>query len=321
MTILVTGATGFIGSHLVDGLLKKKEKIRILVRKTSRADWLNKYDVEICYGSLEDINSLTKATKNIKTVYHLAAMLGSPGVTYNQLYETNVRGTENLIKACVKNNIKRFVYISTVAAMGPTKYMADETTKCNPKTDYDKTKYLAELAVKNSGLDWTIIRPTMVYGPGEIKNKARMFRFIQKGFFFVIGSGKNMMGLVYVGNLVKGIILAGESKNAVKQVYILSDKKNYTMNEFIKTIARHEKVKTPIHLPVWIAYIGAFFFRIFRIFGFPQILSKDRIKNMTINHSFNISKAINELKYEPEIGLDDGIKKTIQWYKEKGILK
>lgn len=321
MTILVTGATGFIGSHLVNELLKKKEKVRILVRKVNRAEKLKQQSIEIYSGSLEDINSLTKATKDVKIVYHLAAMLGSPDVTYKQLYNTNVIGTENLIKACVKNNVKRFVYISSVAAMGPTKNMADETTKCNPKTDYDKSKYFAELAVKKSNLDWTIIRPTMVYGPGEIKNKAMMFRLIQRGIFFIIGNGKNLMSLVYVGNLVKGIVLAGKSKNAVKQTYILSDKKNYTMNEFVKTIARQENVKTPIHLPIWIAYIGAFFSMIFRIFGLPQILSKDRIKNMTMNHSFNISKAINELKYDPKIGLEEGVKRTVQWYKEKDILK
>ena len=321
MTILITGATGFIGSHLGEKLLKKKEKIRILARKTSRADWLKKQGVEICYGSLEDINSLTKATKNVKIVYHLAAMLGSPEITYKQLYNVNVKGTQNLIEACTKNKVKRFVLISSVAAMGPAKHMADEKTKCNPVTDYDKTKYFSEIAVRKSKLDWTIIRPTMVYGPREIRNKAKMFRLIQKGMFFIIGNGKNLMSLVYVDNLVKGIILAGESKKSIRQTYIISDRNPYTMNEFITTIARQENVKTPIHLPVWIAYIGAFFFRIFRIFGLPQILSKDRIKNMTMNHSFNISKAIKELNYNPETSLDEGVRRTVQWYKEKGILK
>ena len=321
MTILVTGGTGFIGSHLANSLLSKKQKLRVLVRKTSNTNHLRNLNVEIVYGSLDNIDSLKKATKGIKTVYHLAAMLGNPDITYKQLYNTNVVGTENLIKACVKNNVKRFVYISSVAAMGPTKNMADETTKCNPKTDYDKSKYFAELAVKKSNLDWTIIRPTMVYGPGEIKNKARMFRLIQKKMFFIIGSGNNLMSLVYVDNLVKGIMLAGKSKNAIRQTYILSDKRNYTMNEFVKTIAKHENVKIPIHLPIWIAYIVAFFFRIFRIFGVPQILSKDRIKNMTMNRSFNISKAINELKYDPKIGLEEGVKRTVEWYKEKDILK
>ena len=317
MTILITGATGFIGSHLVGELLEKKEKVRVLVRKTSRTERLEKLGVEICYGSLEDIDSLIKATKNIETVYHLAAMLGSPEITYNQLYEVNVKGTENLIKACTKNKAKRFVYISSVAAMGPTKNMADETTKCNPNTDYDKTKYFSELAVKKSELDWTIIRPTMVYGPGEIKNKAKMFRLIQKGFFAIIGNGKNLMSLVYVDNLIKGIILAGESKSSVKQTYIISDRNPYTMNEFVTAIARQEKVRTPFHIPVWLAYLGAFCFRIISFFGIPQLLSVDRIKNMTMNHSFNISKAINELGYNPNISLEEGIKKTVQWYKEK----
>jgi len=321
MTILITGATGFIGSHLSEKLLKKKEKIRILARKTSRIDWLKKQGVEICYGSLEDINSLTKATKNIKIVYHLAAMLGSPEITYKKLYEVNVKGTENLVKACEKNKVKRFILISSVAAIGPAKHMADETTKCNPVTDYDKTKYLAELAVKKSDLDWTIIRPTMVYGPREIRNKAKMFRLVQKKVFVIIGNGKNLMSLVYVDNLIKGIILAGESIRAAKHTYILSDKHPYTMNEFIKTIATHENVRMPLHIPVWFAYLGTFCFRLLRFTGVPQLLSVDRIKNMTMNHSFSISKAIKELNYNPKINLDEGVKRTVQWYKEKGILK
>jgi len=321
MTILITGATGFIGSHLIDELLKKKEKVRILARKVNRDEKLKQHGLEIYSGSLENIDSLTEATKDVKTVYHLAAMLGGPDVTYKQLYNTNVVGTENLIRACVKNNVKRFVYISSVAAMGPTRHMADETTKCNPVTDYDKTKYFSEIAVRKSELDWTIIRPTMVYGPGEIRNKAKMFRLIQKGFFAIIGNGKNLMSLVYVDNLIKGIILAGESKSSVKQTYIISDKRTYTMNEFVETIAKNENVRMPVHLPVFIAYISALFFRILSIFKIPQLLSKDRIKNLTMNHSFDISKAIKELKYDPKISLDEGVKRTVQWYKEKGILK
>jgi len=321
MTILVTGATGFIGSHLIDELLKKKEKVRILIRKLNKDEKLKQHGLEICSGSLENIDSLTEATKDVKTVYHLAAMLGGPDVTYRQLYNTNVIGTENLIKACVKNNVKRFIYISSVAAMGPAKHMADEKTKCSPVTDYDKTKYFSELAVKKSGLDWTIIRPTMVYGPGEIRNKAKMFRLIQKGIFFIIGNGKNLMSLVYVGNLVKGIVLAGKSKNAVRQTYILLDKKNYTMNEFVEAIARNENVKMPIHLPLFIAYIGALFFKALGFFKVPQLLSKDRIKNLTVGRSFDISKAVKELGYSPKIGLDEGVKRTVQWYKENKILK
>ncbi len=277
--------------------------------------------MEILYGSLDDINSLVEATKGIKIVYHLAAMLGSPEIAYKQLYNVNVKGTENLVKACTKNRVKRFVLISSVAAMGPAKHMADEKTKCNPKTDYDKTKYFSELAVKKSKLDWTIVRPTMVYGPGEIRNKAKMFRLIQKGFFAIIGNGKNLMSLVYIDNLIQGIILAGESKKSIRQTYIISDKNPYTMNKFIKTIAQQEKVRIPFHIPVLLAYLGAFCFRLLKFVGVPQLLSVDRIRNMTMNHSFNVSKAINELGYKPKISLEEGIKRTVQWYKEKGILK
>jgi nucleoside-diphosphate-sugar epimerase len=177
------------------------------------------------------------------------------------------------------------------------------------------------MVVKRSGLNWIIIRPTMVYGPGEIKNKAKMFKLMQKGYFFIIGNGKNLMSLVYVDNLVKGIVLAGESKKAVNQTYILSDRRTYTMNEFVRTIARHEGIRMPVHLPVFVAYIGAFFFRILGILGVPRLLSKERIKNLTTGRSFDISKAVKELGYNPKVGLNEGVRRTVEWYKEKGILK
>jgi len=321
MTILVTGGTGFIGSHLINALLANGKKVRILTRRKSNINKLKKMNLEFAFGNLDDIDSLRKATEDIEIVYHLAAMLGSPGVTYKQLYNVNVKGTENLVMACEESKVKRFVLVSSVAAMGPVGYMADEKAECNPATDYDKTKYLSEIVVKKSKLKWVIIRPTMVYGPGETKNKLRMFRLIQRGLFFIMGDGKNLMSLVYVGNLIEGIIKAGENKNAVKQTYIISDKKPYSMNEFVKTIARNENVKTSIHLPVFVAYIGAFLFKVLSIFGIPQLLSKDRIKNLTMNHSFDISKVMKELDYNPKMTLDEGVKRTVSWYKEEGMLK
>jgi nucleoside-diphosphate-sugar epimerase len=323
MNILITGATGFIGSHLVERLIKKN-KITVLVRKTSKPiklRSLSKLKVNIIYGDLTNQESLTNATKNIDVIYHCAAMLGSPEITYKQIYEANVTGTKNLVKAAEQNKVKRFIHISTVAVFGTLKHKADESTICKPASDYDKTKYLSELAVKKSSLKYTIIRPTMVYGPGEMTNKAKMFRFIQKGLFRIIGDGKNLMALVYIGNLVDGILKAANTKKAISQTYIISDEHSYTMNKFIYTITKSLGVKTPSHLPKCLAYLGAFCFKILSFVGIQQLLSINRINSLTRSSSFSIAKAKKELNYNPEVSLEDGVRKTTEWYREIGFLK
>lgn len=322
--ILVTGATGFIGFNLVLRLLKEKKKVRALVRKGSKLNKLKKLNLEIVYGSLEDINSLKRATKNIKKVFHCASLLGSPKITLRKILKVNVKGTENLLKACIANKVKRFIYFSSVAAMGDAGLNANEKTECKPTTFYDISKYKAELVVKeySKKIGVIIIRPTTVYGPGEIRNKAKLFQLIKKKRFVIIGNGKNLISLVYIDNLIDVVILAANKKNAIWRVYIVSDKRSYTINEFIETIAKVENVKTPWHIPLWIAKLLAFFLEtLSRITGTTPILYKERIKNLTKNSSFDISKAEKELNYKPKISLEQGIRKTADWYKKQNIIK
>jgi len=209
--------------------------------------------------------------------------------------------------------------------MGFCKLEANEKTKCEPVSDYDKTKYMAEKLVKNYSVKHAfptvIIRPVMVYGPGETKNKAKMFRLIQKGIFRIIGNGKNLVSLVYIDDLVKGIILASENKKAVGQVYILSDGEKHTMNKFIAIIAKAEGVKQPSYVPLWLAKITAYVFDFLsKITNVSFPLYKDRVNSLTISRSFDISKAKKELGYNPKINLKEGIKRTVKWYKKHGIL-
>jgi nucleoside-diphosphate-sugar epimerase len=339
MRILITGATGFVGSHLVARLLddnksltsKRQYAIRILMRRGSKLNNIISNNdaadkLEIVYGDLTDNASLLNATKDVDIVFHLAALLGSPEITYSQIYDANVKGTQNLLRASEKNKVKRFIHISSVAAMGPIKQgmIADEKTPCNPVSDYDKTKYLAELAVKESKLRWTIIRPTTVYGPGEIKNKAKMFSFIKKGLFRIIGDGKNMLALVYIDDLIEAILLAAHSNASSCQTYIISGdysgSSSCTMNNFVATIATHLQVNVPGHMPLWLAKTAALCFKTLRIFKVPQLLSSDRIRSLTNSSSFSIAKARKELGYSPKVSLDEGIARTVSWYEKNNIL-
>lgn len=325
MTDLVTGGTGFIGQNLVKALVTKGNKVRVLVRKKSRLHVLNGLNVEIVYGDLNDENSLIAATKNIDTVYHLAAQLGGANITYKQLYDTNVVGTEKLLNACLKNKVKKFIHFSSVAAMGKVRQNADEEAPCNPINPYDKSKLESELLIKKfikkKKIPAIIVRPSMVYGPGETKTKAALFRAIKKRYFVIIGNSNNLIDMSYIDNIISGVLLTTKKKKAIGQTYILTDERAYTMNEFFNTVAKEEGVKKPMHLPKFLAYLIAIPFEILaRMIKKGVPLSFERIRTLTTSKSFSIEKAKKELGYKPKIHLQEGIKRTVKWYREKGIL-
>ena len=317
MVELVTGATGFIGSHLIGTLLKKNRKVRALVRKDLT---LKHRNLEIFRGDLLDFDSLKKATKGITIVYNTAGMLGGD-VSFSELFSANVTTTENLIKASISNGVKRFIHLSSVAAMGKAREKANEKEECMPITDYDKVKDEAEAVLQKytNQIEIIILRPTMVYGPGEIRNKSKLFQLIQKGYFRIIGNGENQMSLLYIDNLIDAILLSA-LKGKCGETYIISDEKPYTMNEFTYAIAKELKIKNPNHIPIPLAKSAALFFTFASIVNIKPLLTFDRIDNLTSDHSFDISKAKKELGYRPKIGLAEGIKRTVKWYKKKGIL-
>lgn len=323
MKILITGGTGFIGNALIERLLKENKKICVLVRdieKAKKFSWFSK--IEIFEGCLEDFSSLKKATKDIDVVYHCAALMGDFDVKYEKMKEINVQGTKKLLEACKLNKVKKFIHISSVAAMGKVPLNATEDIICNPITDYDKSKFASEIVVKEfciqNKIPFVIIRPSMVYGPGEIKNKVKMFQYIQRGYFRIIGKGDNFVDLVYIDDLIDAIISASKSKKATNQIYIISGDYQITMNKFISLIAKYMGVKEPKHIPLIFArIIGRVFVFLNKFILINPPLFKERIDNLIRSKSYNCSKAKKELNYKPKINPEEGIKRTVEWYKEK----
>lgn len=209
MKVLVTGGTGFIGSHLVDLLVEKNYNVRVLVRKgdvhPAYDDKVNQeileheknLGVEIVYGNLLDKKSLEKACEGIDIIYHLAAIARQyEGLPTQVYYDINTFGTKNLLDACLKNKVKRFVYTSTKDACGPSldgKPLTEKTI-LHPVIVYGKSKLGGEILslyyYKKFGLPVTIIRPPLIYGE-RYPLLARYFRTVKKGIFPIFGSGKN----------------------------------------------------------------------------------------------------------------------------------
>jgi len=325
LNILVTGGTGFIGDHLVKNLVKSESNVICLARRTSDVSHLEKLNTKIIYGNLLDKNSLKVIDKeDIDIVFHLAAGGNVSDISeraYQLFRKLNVEGTQNLLAHC--KGIKRFVHFSSIAAMGVIiNKTVDENTSCEPVLPYEKSKYESEIVVSESGLPFTILRPSMVYGEGDRKSEILLLcRLIKKGVLPIIGNGNNLIPLTYVSNIVQGALLAIKTKKSINETYILCDEKSYPLNQIANTIAKIEDVNfKKIYIPKTLGNTFALGFELSsKIFNITPLLTRRKIYSMTNSRIFSISKVKKNLGYKP-IDLKSGLKHTIPWYEKAGLI-
>jgi nucleoside-diphosphate-sugar epimerase len=323
---LVTGANGFVGSHLVEGLLSEDYQVTCLVRKTSNLRWLSRLKVEYVYADISEKDSLKNVSKEVDFIFHVAGL--TKAKSKEEYFKANYQGTKNLIEVCIEDNpqIKRFVYISSQAAAGPGKdgQPLDEISPCNPVTDYGKSKLQGERIVLgySSKLPVTIIRPPAVYGPKD-PDILGFFKVANKGLKTLFGKGESYISLCYVEDLVYGIILAAESPKAIGQIYFIADDQVYSWREAFQIIAcvLDKKVIT-LRIPNAILFTVAFILEnIFRLLGKPALINIQKVREITQKYWLcDVSKAKKELGFSPKYKLKEGAEKTVRWYKEKGWL-
>jgi nucleoside-diphosphate-sugar epimerase len=323
MKVLVTGATGFVGQNLVKILHEEGHEIRCLVRGNSKVDPLKKIGVELAYGELLNKASLPSAVCGIDIVYHLAGEVYAKSA--KKFYEVNCIGTKNLLESCVQIELKKFIYLSSIAASGPSPSKdtpVNEESPCTPISDYGRSKYEAEKLVlqyyKIHKLPTIIIRAPIVYGPWDNpSSRVYLFlHFIKKGLFRTVGDGNNLISMCYTDNLIHGILLAAKSKGLEGEIYYIADERPYTINEIAKAVAREEGVKLSLsHIPIWVAATAAIILFIpAKLFGFVSPLSWMTIKEVRNTWTCDISKSQKELGYKPKIGFEEGVKRTVEWY-------
>lgn len=325
MKVAVTGGSGFIGGHLVERLVSEGCKVKALVRKTSNTELLETLGVKLVYGNVMDKASVEKLVNDVDVVYHVAAKvyMGSK----NEFWNVNLHGTKNMLAACLDRSIDRFVYTSSIGVMGSIKNPpADENCLYNPRSPYDKSKCEAEKTAlwycRDNGVPVTIVRPTVVYGPRNMY-LLRLYQWIQRGDFRIIGSMDNLMHPCYIENCLEGIMLAAEKPKAVGEVYIIGDEKPVTWREYVNDIAEALGVNLPDrHVPVWVikAVAGLSELRSW-MFGSEPFLTRFWVEEITKNFAYDITKAKIELGYNPKISLKEGIKRTVEWYKQNGFLR
>ncbi len=324
---LVTGGSGFIGSHLVKRLIQNGDYVRVLIRNTSNTKIFEGLDLDIEYGDITDKKCVFQIMKGIENVYHLAAAYRETKLSNKIYWMTNVDGTRNLLEASLKEDIEMFLHCSTVGVHGHiTKPPANENASYNPGDVYQKTKVEAEKLAKsyyvNEGLPIITIRPAGVYGPRELRF-LRLFKAINSGKFIMVGKGDIFYHMCHISDLIDGMVLASNNEKAIGETYILAGEKFTTLKQLIEIIAEAlgvppPKKSFPFFKPVYL--ISFFTELISKPFGIEPPIHRRRIDIFRKSRAFDITKAKNELGFAPKIDLETGIKLTAEWYKKNGYL-
>lgn len=327
--ILVTGSTGFIGGHLIRRLIKQKQRLRILVRKKSQFEKIGKsIFIEPFYGDLKDLSTLSGIMRGVDVVFHLASVINAKREYKDIYWNTNVFGTQNLLEIIRKERrqIQKFIFCSSVGAMGPLESIpADECTKCFPHNLYEKSKFEGEKIVrdfiKREGIPVSIVRPSWVYGPGDMRT-LKLFKTIKNRRFIIIGNGKTLIHPVYVEDVVQGLILCAFEKRSEGQTYIIAGERPLAISELVEGIAEYCNSSIPkFHFPLFLAKLIVIPFEIFYVpFSKRAPVSRRSFEFFSKDQSFSISKAKKELGYNPETDLAKGIDTTIRWYRENHYL-
>jgi nucleoside-diphosphate-sugar epimerase len=323
---LVTGANGFIGSHLVEKLVQSKTEVRCLVRRTSDLCWLRNLPAEIAYGDCVDRGSLPSAVAGMDCVYHLAG--ATRAKREGDFFAINAGGTENLVRACVDHNpkMKKFVYLSSQAASGPGvgERMKLESDPSSPISSYGKSKRIGEEAALEEGSHFpvTVLRPSTVYGPRD-RGLLSFLKLISKRTKFSVLGVTQWISMCFVSDLVDSLVKAGRSGAGDGEIFFISDGQRYRMEEIGDAFSaamgtKAFRLRIPGHL---VRGIGAISEAVSRFMDQPCLLTRGKAKEMVQkNWTCDITIAKNMLEYSPTTDLIQGTEITVEWYRKNNWL-
>lgn len=326
MKILVTGGTGFTGHNLSKRLLRDGHQVRLLVRSKSRVSLDPQPNLEIQEGDIRDRQAVDKAVAGVEKIFNIAAMFRSASSVDQDYRDIHVEGTRHLLEAALRFQVGRFVHCSTVGVHGDVKVPpATEESPYAPADIYQRTKLEGELlarefAAKNS-LALSVVRPTAIYGPGDMR-LLKLFKLAVKNITPVIGTGKIFYHMVYIDDLVQGFILASEVEAAIGEVFIIGGDENMILDDLLSVIARiTDRPETKIHIPALpFQLAGSICEKICIPLGIEPPIYRRRVDFFTKSRSFDISKAKRILGYSPQYGLQEGLSRTAEWYRQQGFL-
>lgn len=327
MRVLITGATGLLGGHLIQALQERGEQIRALVLPVENADKLIEQGVEVVRGDITDASTLGPAVKDVELIFHLAGMMGvwRPLSDYRLV---NVTGSENLYKAAQAAGVRRFVHTSshTVYGLGYGRFMVEEDPLKPDPDPYSITKAEGDRMMRrlmiDSGVETVILRPGTFFGPGDRLHFGRMAQKMKDGKGLIIGKGNNALPFCYVTDVVQGFMLAAYHENAPGNVYNITNDQPLTQQEMFNAIADAVGGKRPwLHLPYLPIYYGSIVAE--RVVA-PVTRTKPVVTELGAlmfgsDNRHSVEKARRELGFEPKVDLREGILLAAEWFNAGGM--
>ncbi len=328
MRILVTGGTGFVGAHLVRRLLSRGHQVTALDKNPGLFDdELRSAGATLLTGSVTDPADVDRAMQGAELVYHLASPFGDilqPDAVY---WDIEVNGTRHVLDAAARHGVRRVVHCSTQGVHGIiTDPPGNEDSPLAPRDYYCYSKVEGEKVCReyiDRSMDVVIVRPTSVYGPGDIRGWLKLYRMVAKGWFLMVGDGKTMNHPVYVENLVDLFELAGTSPAARGRVYLAGDDEPVTLTQLVQEVGQAVGSRVRIIRFPWyqVAWLGATLVEgLSKPFGIRPTVFRRRLSWFKTNRAFRIDRARQELGYQPRVPLREGLARTAYWYRKGGYL-
>ena len=324
---LITGATGLLGSHIVEQLRKRGQPVRVLVRPTSDRSWLETQGVEFVEGDITDPASLERACRGCDVVYHAAAKVGDWG-PWAEFQRITIDGTRNVCEAAIAAGVRRLLHISSVSVFGyyTKPQTIDETYPIGYRlykwAYYSRSKIEAERIVWNyhqtGKIEVTVIRPAWIYGERDRATIGRLVAMIQKGKAKILGRGDNRLNVIYAGNIAEAAITAADLPETNGEIYNCSNDGVITQQEYFDLLAKAlgaPPVKRRV--PYRVAYFAGFVLEclghLFRTKS-PPFVTRYAVWLMGRRSYFSADKARRELNWQVTTTYDAGVPRTIRWY-------
>jgi nucleoside-diphosphate-sugar epimerase len=326
MRILVTGGTGFTGKALVRRLLELGHEVVALDYKEGiKTQEIRDWGGEVVLGSVTDRDVVRRAMRDVEVVHHVAAAFREMNVPDSFYHEVNVGGTRNVLEAALEAGVHKLVNCSTCGVHGNVEHPpADEAAPIRPADYYQRTKYEAEPLVRqfcDRGLPTVTLRPAAIYGPGDPERFGMIFRRVaSRGTFPMFGNGKTLYHPLYIDSLVDAFLLAMEGDKGVGEAYLIADERYLEIEDLVRRVARALDVDVKIpHYPVLpVVVAGHLCEWVCKPFGITPPLFPRRVDWYRQNRAFRIDKAKGELGYQPKVDIDEGLRRTAEWYQAEG---